>query len=416
MHTHPSIHRPTVLAAVALLALLGCGGGSNPGPGGGTTVTGQVLDGFAQPLPGRTVLVGSQSTTSDANGKFTVSGVTTPYDVVVIEPGSGKVATVYAQLTRTDPKLRDLGATSTPTRQATLGGNLAGGDALPTPDATLTGVSWGSPESSTGSYVTSSPYAFTVAWSGPTSITGSVHALQWTVDPSGTVTGYRSHAVTTGVSLSAGNVVSNANLLLAAPLTTNVSGSTNVPGGYTIVDRTVYLTFDDGAFFPVSSDGISNPSFDLPVPSGIGASAQINVTAGDGGTQTSAQLSGVAPGTTGLALTLPAPALATTPADGATGVDTGTDLVWSPVPNAVHLLILSGGSSDPTYIVVSGGTRARIPDLTAQGLGLPSGRLYDWGLVAVGPSPGIDAFTATGVFPREGFGFQTVSSTQFTTR
>jgi len=108
--------------------------------------------------------------------------------------------------------------------------------------------------------------------------------------------------------------------------------------------------------------------------------------------------------------------VATAPADGATGVDTTTDLVWSPVASGLHVLILSGGGNDPAYLIVSAGAHAHIPDLSAQGLGLPPGRAYDWILVAIGPYASIDDFAATGTFPRLGVGFQTVTSTSFTTR
>jgi hypothetical protein len=420
--SHPSILGRPILPSAALLILLACGGGSGPSPGGpdggggGSTVNGQVLDGFGQGLSGRTVLIAGRTTTTDASGKFTLSGATIPYDLVIIEPAPAKVATVYAQLTRLDPKLYDFAGGTSASVQATLAGNIAGGDPFPTATTTLTGVSWGSAERSTGSYVTSTPYSFPVAWSGPSSSTGSVHALQWTVDANGTVTGYRAHGVKTGVTLTTGTTTSNADVLLTAVLTDNVSATITAPSGYNLVERTLYLVFDDQAYFPVSDDTVATPTLSLPVPSGIGAKVIISATGNNGSAQTTAQLSGVAPGTSGAALTLPAPALPTAPVDGATGVDTSTDLVWTPVAGALHLLVLGASAADPTYIIVSGGTRARIPDLGAQGLGLPSARQYEWGLVAIGPYTGIDDFAATGTLPREGVGFQTVTSILFTTR
>ncbi len=403
--------RPLAATAVAAL-LLACGGS-----GSGVTVSGQVLDGSGQPLANLTVLVGGKSTTTDTGGNFTVTGVTTPYDAIIVETAN-KVATVYAQLTRSDPKLLDFGSNGSPaTHTATLGGAIVGGDPLSTA-GTITAISWGSVESSTGSYVTSTPYSFPVSWSGPTGTTGSVHGLQWTVDGNGTVTGYRSHGVKPGVSLTAGGTVSDADVLLTVPTTTSVSATITAPAGYTIADRSAYLTFADGAYFPVSEDALASSAFSLPVPSGIEASVIMNATATESvrNSITTAQLSGLAPGTSGAALTLPSPAVATAPADGATGVDTTTDLVWSPVLGGVHVLFLSGAGNDPAFAIVSGGTQTRIPDLSAQGLGLPSGRPYDWTLLALGPFASIDAFATAGVLSREGLGFETVTSTGFTTR
>src|SRR5262249_35890575 len=99
-----------LLAATTLALFVGCGGGSgNPdGGGGNTTVNGQVLDNFGIGRSGATVIAGGKTTTTDATGRFTVSGIATPYDVVIIAPAPDKAATIYKQLTRTDPKLLDL--------------------------------------------------------------------------------------------------------------------------------------------------------------------------------------------------------------------------------------------------------------------------------------------------------------------
>ena len=71
------------------------------------------------------------------------------------------------------------------------------------------------------------------------------------------------------------------------------------------------------------------------------------------------------------------------PADGATGVDTSTELVWTPVAGGIHVVLLGGAANDPTYFIASGGTRVRIPDLSARGLGLPSARPYDFLLFGI---------------------------------
>jgi hypothetical protein len=411
------VRRARSLAATALAFLLGCGG-SDGGGGGGTTISGFVLDGFGQPLANRTVLIGNGSATTSANGQFSISGVTAPYDAIILEPPPAKVATVYSQLTRTDPKLLDLGADTQTARSATLGGNIVGGDAFPTPSGELSAVSYGAPEISTGAYVNATPYSFDVGWSGATSITGAVHGLQWTVDSNGTVTGYRSHGVKTGVSLTAGGAVTNADLVLTAVLEDPVSTTISVPAGHEIAQRDVYLSFDDQAYFPVSHDLLDAGALTVPMPSGIGAKANVSASAATaaGTSITSAQITGVNPGTTGAVLALPAPAVATVPANGATGVDTSTELVWTPVTGGIHVVVLSGAANDPAYLIASGSTRVRIPDLSARGLGLPSGRPYDFLLFGLGPYASLDALTETGVFPREGVGFQTLTRTRFTTR
>ena len=114
-----------LLTATTFALLLGCGGGSgNPdggGGGGNTTVNGQVLDNLNLGRSQVTVIAGGKSTTTDTNGRFTVSGIATPYDVVIIAPAPDKAAMIYTGLTRTDPVLLDLNAANGTSHGATVG-------------------------------------------------------------------------------------------------------------------------------------------------------------------------------------------------------------------------------------------------------------------------------------------------------
>jgi len=369
-------------------------------------------------VAGRTVIIGSSSTTTDPSGAFSLSGVATPYDLVILAAAPTRAATVYIQLTRTDPTLPDLAAPDPPALTATVKGAISGGAPPQTTLLNRTAVVWGSPDQAFGGdYVNSSPYSIDVSWAGATTITGAVHGLQWTLDDNFTVTDYVSHGVKSGVTLSSAATVT-ADLALTAPLKDTISVTATPPSGHEIFERDVTLTFDDGTSIPVSGDGLDAGSLQVPVPSDIGAKALVlfRALSADGSMETDAQLSGLAPGTSGAALSLPAPARLTAPADGATGVDTSTDLVWTPVTAGVHVIFLNGTANDPSYAIVSGGSRARIPDLSAHGLGLPSGHAYDLALLAFGSYASIDAFAQTGVLPKEGPAFQTLSFSGFTTR
>ncbi|MGZ6028443.1 MAG: hypothetical protein ACXWK5_03400, partial [Myxococcaceae bacterium] len=135
--------------------------------------------------------------------------------------------------------------------------------------------------------------------------------------------------------------------------------------------------------------------------------------ASDGTSTTEAQSAAIPPGTSNATLSLPSPALPTAPANGATGVDTSTDLVWSPVTGAVYEVLLTGQGTDPVYVLLTSATTVRIPNLSAQGVGLPSGRSYDWSVNALGPLTSVDALAS----PSITLGFDTSSGTsQFTTR
>jgi len=359
------------------------------------------------------VVEAGRSTTTDGSGSFTFTGVALPYDIAIVQTSSNKYAIVYAQLTRTDPTLSDFYLTLNATRSTTVGGTLT--VPSPAPADAVTGVAFGSPEASTGDYFTGNPWRLTVSWSGPTSTTGNVHAMQWEVDGNGTLSGVLAHGVKTGVTLANGSPVNNADVTLTPVATQPVTGAIALPNGYSISSRSVYVGFSDGAAFPVSDDTVSTPAFGFPIPSGIGASAVVSASASDGTAITAAQSPGLAPGTSNATLTLPSPALPTAPVNGATGVDTSTNFVWTPVVGGVQIALISGQGTDPVYVIVSGGTTARIPNLSAQGLGLPSGRTYTWGVTALGPFASIDAFAVGPA--REGVGYLTVSGdSQFTTK
>jgi len=410
------VRRSLTLLSAALALLFGCGGDS--GGGGSATISGKVVDDIGQPLANRTVLIGSISTTTDSSGAFTLKGVATPYDLTILAPAPTKFASIYTGLTRTDPTVPDLSVTDSPTMNATIKGTLSGGDPFPTAPDVVTVVTWGSMDQAFGGdFATTSSYSFDVLWSSPATITGSVHALQWKIDDNSTVTDYVAHGSKSGVSLTNAATVNGTDLSLTAPTIDSVSVTATPPPGHEIFARNVVLGWDDGAFIQVSGDRLDGGVLEVPVPSNIGAKAlvQFRSVSGDLSMESDAQLTRLSPGTTGATVSLPPPAHLTTPANNATGVDTSTDFVWTPVSSAFHVLFLEGSANDPGYGIVSAGTRVRIPDLSAHGLGLPSGHNYDAILVAFGPYASLDAFAATGLLPKEGPDFRTVSFTGFTT-
>jgi hypothetical protein len=416
VRTFRTHHNRAVLAVTALLAA--CGGSNTPGGGGNTTITGRVIDLEGRPLAGRTVVQAGRSTTTDSSGNFSFTTVALPYDIAILQTATSlsspnKVATVYQQLTRTDPALTDFAVRNTNNQSATVGGTLTG--AFPEPSGAATAVAFGSAETSARDYFTSNPWSLGVDWFGPASTTGAVHALQWTNDANGTLSSVLTHGVKTGVTLTSGGSVTNADVTLTPVTTQPVTGTISVPSGHTIKERAVTLTFTDGTAITLSDDAVSSAGFAVPIPSGIGASARLFAGADDGTAVVAAQLVDIAPGSSNVTLTLPSPAAPTTPASGATGVDTTTSFVWRPVPGGVTVVSLTPQGSDPFYFIVNGGTTARIPDLSAQGIGLPSNRPYTWSVIALGPFASVDAYAVANA--SSVVGFQTVSGdSPFTTR
>src|SRR5262249_17835541 len=131
-------------------------------------------------------------------------------------------------------------------------------------------------------------------------------------------------------------------------------------------------------------------SFSYPFPAVSGAMATVRAEASLSGDSSAIQLSGIAPGTANLALSLPMPSTAILPADLAKNIGTNTDFTWTSMTGTVYVLARHGPSGAPTYYVVPSATTARIPDLAGQGLGLPAASEYSWNVQAVGPWASVD--------------------------
>ena len=153
--------------------------------------------------------------------------------------------------------------------------------------------------------------------------------------------------------------------------------------------------FDDTATISLGFDSSSGATFSYLYPNVTGGTAAVSAGGSNaGGDAVASQLSGIAVGTTNVSLVLPAPISAVLPADTATGIGTSTDFNWtaSTGGNIVYILLISaGGAGQPGFAVFTTGTTARIPDLSAQGLGLPAAANYSWTVLAVGPHASVDS-------------------------
>lgn len=384
------------------------------------TVAGQVLDSARQPRANVAVVIGSKSTVTDANGNFTLSNVTPPYNLITVLSTPSKVGMVYQGLTRADPKILYLGTALTPPNAGTVSGTISGGDALPAPATDRTHVAWGSPETRKDLLVSANPYTLNLSWFGPTSTTGTLHALQWVVDASGLPTSYRGHGTKSGVAVASSGNTLNANVAMSAVSSQNIAGSVSLPASYTLGSKTLAVSFADNATISLASDSSSTTGFNYVVPSGIGGTLSVTALGGQTGVAlTIGQLSGIAPGATGANITLPTAAVPILPANAGTGINTSTDFTWTAFSGGIHLVnIQPANATDPAYFVVTSATTGRIPDLSGQGLGLPSGASYSWTVVAIAPYASLDELAGSGnLLPAGNPVYESVSATRtFTTQ
>jgi len=405
------------LFAVASTCLLACGAASNGGGGGpdpGTTldVHGRIVGPTGVALSGLSVGIGEKTAVTDVDGRFSIAGVVPPYDLDVVLAGAAPSVGRYEGLTRSDPTISFLllfgnGEPNTATIAGTVsGGEPIGGQGLFTtafftsPDARFDFTAIG---------ITShnNPFTLPVSWFGPEAISGTVHVLQFASSAPGkpptAYTGYGTHAA---LAVARDGELTGADVALTAPGNATIDGSIVPPDGFRVLEKTLGLEIAGLTAVPIGHLESGDTTFAFVVPEGIPATAAVTVSAqSDEAGSTARRMSGIAPGSTGITLTLPAPARLVSPDDGEI-VGAGTDLSWAPPAHAVHLVSMTAGPGEPFVYIVTGKATARLPRL-------PSGSTYQWSVAALGPYDGIDAFAGGGtLFPVLGDSFQAISATR----
>lgn len=386
-----------IIALVAGLLLAGCKSDSDSaGPGGGAvTVTGTVIDGSARPVANAPVVItGRPATATDANGAFTVTDVPVPYDVTVIL-STNKSAITYKGVTRPDPTLYFTGFSLVTPNSATISGTVSGGAGLPLPLNHLGRVVFvADVAGGTGTTnVTTGAYSLATSWTGAATITGTLHALQWET-AGGLPSAYKGYAAKTGVAVTNGGTFAGQNIALSAPSASTVAGSVTVPAGMTLTSKSFALRFNDFASLSLGSDGSAATTFNYNVPTITGASVALSANASSASLGSTSTIQLATPGASGIAITLQAPPQPSLPVNAATGITTTTPFSWTPVAGGVHVITFNpGAAGEPTYIVVTTGSTATIPDLAAQGLALGASKPYNWQAISFGPFGDMNAAT-----------------------
>ena len=171
------------------------------------TVSGFVKDIDGEPVSGVPVIIkGKAPVTTDANGAFTVSNVSKPYEARVIF-STDQAAIVYQGLTRSDPTLIYLGTTSS-YKTATISGSV------PPAAGKVTKVFFtsGSMAWSTNADQGTGSYSLDVNWKGTAnSMTGKLQVLRWTQNSSGMPTQYDAYGFADNLTVSAGGNFPNNN-------------------------------------------------------------------------------------------------------------------------------------------------------------------------------------------------------------
>lgn len=379
------------------------GGGGNVDAPATISVHGRVLDPSKTPLAGLPVLIeGHPLALTDASGEFSVPNVSAPYTATVIV-SSIKAVVMYEGLSRPDPTIVAPAYSSSP-REAGIQGTLTGGAGYPEAPLTRTSVQLaaapiqsptpGLSELGANTFILPPPCN---TWTGPATIKGTLHALQFTHKAPNHYkpVQYKGYGTLANVSVTDGENEIPQPITLAPIGTVSFSASATAPAGYEVTEKRVQLTVGGRVVADLPKD--TEPGLDItyPVPEIDGAKVQLTVSAEDastGGVSTATK-PGLALGSANATIgILRAPTLVL-PVDTATGVNGNSSFSWTKVDNGVHVLMVAGAEPGaPQYLIVTSRTEARLPDLVSAGIQLPPAATYHWAVTGYAPFASVDAY------------------------
>jgi len=364
----------------------------------GFKLTGKVLDAGLEPRDASVTVAGCPPVSTDAAGRFTVYGVTAPYNVTA--QLSDNTTLVYAGLTRADPTLVHVfGGVSNPLQRAQIRGTISGGAGYPEPVAQRTLVAFLSSavgrdtlaDAARGSYLIGP-----IRWRGAATTLGALYALQWRRDAAGMPVEYTGLGVRPGITLGRSDSLSAQDISLQPVSQSSIAGDAVLPAGYSFNSKQLALLVDAGegavGRLRVVSDLSQSASFNYVVPNIPGSNLELDVTGiGPNATIVSAIRRSVMPGASGLTVPIPAAFEHRTPADGAGGVTENTEFTWAPLSNAAYAVYMypeAGGN--PAYVIMTTGSSLRFSTLGALGVTLPRGVQYHWMVFGAAPFSSLD--------------------------
>ncbi len=351
-------------------------------------LAGRVVDQRGQPVPGALVRVGGRSTASDGLGRFTFDGVTTPYDIDVVQTDL-RIAYRYVGLTRRDPIISVAGEQPMPNAWAVTG-SLMGGT-TPAPEGSTYFLANDAPrmqpEALRLGTIDGSNYDANFPFFGEATTRGNLWAVQLKQE-GGRVTGFLSAGQGSANMVSADR--STLNIRMNRTTTATVSGTLQLPEGFTLSRRRAWLSKGSLAGLMLASeDSPQELAFSYPVPNAPGFHVSVTATATRGDEVAEGRLVGLPPGTKDAVLALAPPLEITTPFPSGATIAATVPFAWTDSTRRLYAAVF-GGDGDPTFVVVTQEAQARLPDLAELGLALPSGKELGFKVMALAPYASID--------------------------
>lgn len=338
------------------------------------SVTGRVVSLLEIPIPGVSVRSQDDSAITGADGSFTLTGLSVPYDLAVWNQADSWVQ-IYEGLVAADVMVAPLADSmpSATSRSAVVSGSLAGGIIPVAANQVVMVCAEGTDGIAMGCDTvepTESAYTIGIQWFGPATRAVTVHALQVQRDPSGYPTAYPGYA-TMDLTLT-DTVPTVANLDLGDGVST-VEVDIDIDSPVAIVATLAAVQVGPNLTVPVAQ--LTSPAIThqiaMPV---IDDASYTFVSAAD------LSLFGWQAGVTTTTATVPVPDLIhlTSPADMATGVTTSTGFSVATTTSGPKTFYWSQSSGGVSVGVTTMSTTTTIPDLTPFGLALPANTAFGW--------------------------------------
>lgn len=349
------------------------------------TVTGRVEGLLDLPISGVTVGSQGESTFADADGMFTLSGLSVPYDVAVSAAMGNGGLHVFEGMTTDTPVLKPYFAMTLPVAytfsSATIDGTVLGGAAVGANRGVVVCVEGNSFAVYGCEYLNSGATAYSVEplWFEPGDVTVTVHALhlEWAAD--GTPLAYLGYD-TFDITLTDADAKIQ-DLALEAVPSRLVTGTIDPAAGVTAQGTIGFVRFGDQLSMAVFESAAVTSDVSVLMPDLPGVTYDF-VSVGSASTgSTYGWIRGV--GQDAGTLALPAAPELLAPADLATDVDLTTTFratndggpmtfVWNP------------DAAGPTIALTTTRTTVSVPDPSIGGFVMPAGADYDWSVAGHG--------------------------------
>lgn len=372
---------------------MGEGGTGGAGPED-TTVRGRIIDFYRHPVPGVTIGINGVDVVTNAQGEFEFENVPEVYDAsfIIEVPNRDEYAWVFQGLTRRDPTLQVFQGTS----DRSMYTELHPTDGAPTGTQNLTLAVGSEHGTAQIQNIPENGRDFAeYAWFGPAATAATAHSLMWSYDEDSELpTDYVSYTTFPFV-LEDGGDKQLVNISVAPTEITQA----NIGGTVTDLVETGrvnygFVRFTSGATINLFEDDPGPATFSYLVPALPNGSVTF-AAVDDGWPSREYALvhqDGIAPGTTNLALTIPATPSLTAPANGADAVDDTTEFRYQNRQAGVGAVVVRI-EEDCCYrglYVVTSNTAFTIPTVLGGGFTLRSGVVHTWMVEAHGQYASVD--------------------------